>query len=212
MSYVESHNEDPKPFVWHKTAGRILEEKYSVAADVWSATSYTLLRREALECERHNREHPGAPPRTPRVTQILRDGAGPIVAASDWMKAVPDQIARWVPGPFHSLGTDGFGLSDTRAELRRHFRIDAASIVTAVIAQLVARGDLTNAELARARRELGLDDGPGQVGAAPTAAAEAAIKTPKTRNHTPSLFIAHLLEIGPEVREEVRMYFSPDLF
>jgi pyruvate dehydrogenase E1 component len=138
-------------------AQEILAERYDVAADVWSATSYTLLRREALECERFNRENPEEQPRTPRVTTILRDVPGPIVAASDWLKAVPDQIARWVPNRFHSLGTDGYGRSDTREALRRFFRIDAENIVAATLSQLAADGKVSVGDVRRARRELGLD-------------------------------------------------------
>jgi pyruvate dehydrogenase E1 component len=137
-------------------AQEILAERYDVAADVWSATSYTQLRREALACERANRENPEEPARAPRVTQLLGGTEGPIVAASDWIKAVPDQIARWVPR-LHSLGTDGYGRSDTREALRRFFRIDAENIVAAVLARLAADGRIAAAEVARARRELGLE-------------------------------------------------------
>jgi pyruvate dehydrogenase E1 component len=138
-------------------AQEILAEKYDVAADVWSATSYTLLRREALDCERFNREHPEETPRVPLVTRILREAEGPVIATSDWLKAVPDQIARWVPGRFHSLGTDGFGRSDTREALRRHFRIDAENVVAAALAQLAAVGRIPRRDVARARAELGLE-------------------------------------------------------
>jgi pyruvate dehydrogenase E1 component len=137
-------------------AQAILAERFDVAADVWSATSYTLLRREALECERHNRENPESPRRVPRVEQLLGRAEGPIVAASDWMKAVPDQIARWVPR-IHSLGTDGWGRSDTREALRRFFRTDAENIVAAVLGRLAAEGRISAADVTRARRELGLD-------------------------------------------------------
>jgi pyruvate dehydrogenase E1 component len=137
-------------------AQEILAERYDVAADVWSATSYTLLRREALDCERFNREHPEETPRDPLVSRLLRDAEGPVIATSDWMKAVPDQIARWVPGRFHSLGTDGFGKSDTREALRRHFRIDAENITAAALAQLAAIGRIPRRDVARARDELGL--------------------------------------------------------
>jgi pyruvate dehydrogenase E1 component len=149
-------------------AQEILAERYDVAADVWSATSYTLLRREALECERFNRENPEEQPRIPRVTTILRDVPGPIVAASDWLKAVPDQIARWVPNRFHSRGTDGYGRSDTRVALRRFFRIDAENIVAATLSQLAADGKVSVGDVRRARRELGLDaDSAGNGNAAP---------------------------------------------
>jgi pyruvate dehydrogenase E1 component len=117
-------------------AQRILADEYGVAADVWSATSYKMLRDEALTVERWNRLHPTEPARTPYVTELLRDSEGPIVAVTDFMKAVPDQIARFVPRPFASLGTDGYGFSDTRVALRRHFEVDAPSIVVAVLHNL----------------------------------------------------------------------------
>jgi pyruvate dehydrogenase E1 component len=137
-------------------AQEILAERYDVAADVWSATSYTRLRREALDCERYNRENPDSTPRTPRVTTLLKSTEGPIVAASDWVKAVPDQIARWVPGAYHSLGTDGFGRSDTRAALRRFFRIDAENIVAATLARLASEGKIPVSKVVEARQDLGL--------------------------------------------------------
>ncbi len=117
-------------------AQRILADEYGVAADVWSATSYKMLREEALTTERWNRLHPTDPARTPYVTEQLADSEGPIVAVTDFMKAVPDQIARFVPRPFASLGTDGYGFSDTRVALRRHFEVDAPSIVIAVLHNL----------------------------------------------------------------------------
>src|SRR5437762_2512966 len=114
-------------------AQEILAEKYQVAADVWSVTSYNQLRNQALEVERWNRLHPADPPRVPYVTKAVEQKAGPIIAASDFMKLVPDMIARWVRAPFVPLGTDGFGRSDTRDALRRHFEIDAAHIVVATL-------------------------------------------------------------------------------
>jgi pyruvate dehydrogenase E1 component len=115
-------------------AQRLLAEHHDVSADLWSATSYKLLRENALSVERHNRLHPSQPPQTPYVTELLGNQAeGPIVAVTDFMKAVPDQIARWVPGHFIPLGTDGFGRSDTRTALRRHFETDAAHLVIAVL-------------------------------------------------------------------------------
>ena len=89
-------------------------KEHGVAADVWSATSYQQLRNEALDCERWNRLHPTETPRVPYVSQVLEDADGPIVAVSDYMRSVPDQVARWIPEPYVSLGTDGFGRSDTR--------------------------------------------------------------------------------------------------
>ena len=123
-------------------AAALLCDDWGVAADVWSVTSWNELRRDALACDEHSLLHPEEPPRTPYVTQALMDTTGPVVAVSDWMRAVPDQISRWVPGTWACLGTDGFGRSDTRAALRRHFHIDAESMVTAVLAELARRGDV----------------------------------------------------------------------
>ena len=120
-----------------------LAEHYDVAADLHSATSYKRLREQALTTERWNRLHPGGPARLPRVTELLA-GDGPIVAVTDFMKAVPDQIARWIPEgrTFVPLGTDGFGRSDTREALRRHFETDAAHVVIATLAALAASGEV----------------------------------------------------------------------
>ncbi len=144
-------------------AQEILAEEYGVSADVWSATSYLELRREALAVERWNRMHPGKPQRVSRVEQLLADAPGPVIAATDYMKAVPDQIARWVPaegrGPraFTSLGTDGFGRSDTRDTLRRYYEIDAASIVVATLSALAAAGTVKNDAVSRAIAGLEID-------------------------------------------------------
>jgi pyruvate dehydrogenase E1 component len=121
-------------------AQELLATDWGVAADVWSATSWTELRREALACESWNMLHPAADPRVPYVTSALGNAAGPVVAVSDWIKAVPDQIARWVPGTFTSLGTDGFGFSDTRPAARRFFHVDAESITLAVLWELARAG------------------------------------------------------------------------
>jgi pyruvate dehydrogenase E1 component len=123
-------------------AQEVLAEDYDVSADVWSATSYQQLRVEGLETERWNRLHPEEARRQPFVTHSLEAAEGPIVAASDFMKAVPDQIARWVPAPFVPLGTDGFGRSDDRPALRRHFEIDPEHITVATLAALAEFGDL----------------------------------------------------------------------
>jgi len=120
-----------------------LAEHYDVAAELFSATSYKRLREQALSTERWNRLHPDQPARTPRVTEIL-EGDGPVIAVTDFIKAVPDQIARWVPEgrSFTPLGTDGFGRSDTREALRRHFETDAPHVVVATLAALAAAGDV----------------------------------------------------------------------
>jgi pyruvate dehydrogenase E1 component len=125
-------------------AQRELLEHYEVAADLWSATSYKKLREQALTTERWNRLHPDQAARTPRVSEILEAGDGPIVAVTDFLKAVPDQIARWIPSGrrFVPLGTDGFGRSDTREALRRHFETDAPHVVVATLAALAASGEV----------------------------------------------------------------------
>jgi len=121
-------------------AQEMLAADWGVSAGVWSATSWTELRREALACESFNMLHPSEPARVPYVTSALVDAPGPVVAVSDWIKAVPDQIARWVPGTFTSLGTDGFGFSDTRPAARRFFHVDAQSITVAVLWELARSG------------------------------------------------------------------------
>ena len=135
----------------------MLAQKYRVSADVWSATSFKELRREALAAERWNMLHPEAPPRKPYIVQLLEKEEGPFVAVSDYMKTVPDQIARWVPGGLFALGTDGFGRSDTRESLRRFFEVDAESIVVAVLYQLARRGKVKQSLVSQAIQELGID-------------------------------------------------------
>ncbi len=138
-------------------AQELLSQDWRIAADVWSVTSWNELRREAVDCEAHNLLHP-QDPRTPWVTQALMGTTGPIVAVSDWMRAVPDGISRWVPGDWSSLGTDGFGRSDTRAALRRHFHIDAESIAVAVLSALARRGDIDAGVPERAVKRYHLGD------------------------------------------------------
>src|SRR3954469_14684341 len=140
-------------------AQQMLAER-GVAAEVWSALSYQLLRNEALEADRWNRLHPDQAPRVPRVTELLREPAeqGPIVAVSDFITAWPDMIARWVPGGWwRALGTDGFGRSDTREALRRFFEIDAESIVATTIAELARCGRIDGHDAKRQIEELGVD-------------------------------------------------------
>jgi pyruvate dehydrogenase E1 component len=143
---------------WALKAQQLLAQDWGVAADVWSATSWTELRRDAVSTEEWNLLHPDAQPRVPYVTQALRDTEGPVVAVSDFMRAVPDLISRWVPGDYTSLGTDGFGLSDTRHALRRHFHVDAENIVVATLRQLAARGDVPTRVPAEAARKYAIDD------------------------------------------------------
>ena len=135
----------------------ILSERYGVASDVWSATSYKELRREALEAERWSMLHPDQPARKPYVVSLLENEPGPIVAVSDYMRIVPDQIARWLPGRFFALGTDGFGRSDTREALRRFFEVDAESVAVAALSQLALRGDVEAGVVNRAISELRID-------------------------------------------------------
>ena len=131
-------------------AQQLLREDWGVGADVWSVTSWSELRRDALACDRHALLNPGEAPRMPFVTQELMGTSGPVVAVSDWMRAVPDGIQQWVPSDWSSLGTDGFGRSDTRAALRRHFHTDAESITVAVLIELGRRGEVPPDSAAKA--------------------------------------------------------------
>jgi pyruvate dehydrogenase E1 component len=142
---------------WALDAQRLLAEDWGVAAGAWSATSWTELRRDALSCDEWNMLHPDVKPRVPHVVSALADHAGPVVAVSDWIRAVPDQIARWVGAPFSSLGTDGWGFSDTRQAARRFFHVDAESITLAVLTQLVKTGELKPEVLGQAISKYRLD-------------------------------------------------------
>jgi pyruvate dehydrogenase E1 component len=114
-------------------AAEVLEREYGVPADVWSVTSFSELRREAMSVDRWNERHPGQKRRESYVSKTLKSVAGPFIAATDYMKNVPDQIREWVPGTFRVLGTDGFGRSDGRAALRDFFEVDRKSIVVAAL-------------------------------------------------------------------------------
>jgi pyruvate dehydrogenase E1 component len=138
-------------------AQELLAQKFDVAADVWSVTSYTQLRNEALAVERWNRLHPGEPARVPRITKTLENASGPVIAATDFIKALPDMVARWVRSPYVTLGTDGFGRSDTREALRRHFEVDAEHIVVATLSALAREGQVPAGVVARAIQEFGID-------------------------------------------------------
>jgi len=131
-------------------AARLLGEEWDVDADVWSAPGWVELHRDGVDCDRWNQLHPTDKPRWPIVTQLLADAEGPVVGVSDYQAAVPGLVARWVPRPYGVLGTDGFGRSDTRAALRRHFRVDAASIVVAILHELALEGDVKHATVAEA--------------------------------------------------------------
>ncbi|MGQ0608780.1 MAG: pyruvate dehydrogenase (acetyl-transferring), homodimeric type [Chloroflexota bacterium] len=135
----------------------MLAERYGVAADIWSATSFQQLRNDALDVERWNRLHPDAEQRIPYVRQCLDPTTGPIVAATDYMKAVPDMVTRWIDRPYTVLGTDGFGRSDTREALRTHFEVNAEHIAYASLYSLCLDGKSTPDELKRAIADLGID-------------------------------------------------------
>jgi pyruvate dehydrogenase E1 component len=140
-------------------AQQILEEKYNVAADVWSVTSYKQLYRDGNDCERWNMLHPGETPRVPFVSRSLKDAPGVFVAASDYMKVLPESIARWVPRPLLALGTDGFGRSESRASLRDFFEVDAKHIVLATLTALARDQQIQIEVVQKAVRDLGINAG-----------------------------------------------------
>ena len=143
---------------WALEAQRLLADDWGVAADVWSVTSWSELRRDALRCDEQAFLNPGQEPALPYVTRRLQDSSGPVVAVTDYMRQVPDQIAQWVPGDYTSLGADGFGFSDTRAAARRFFLIDAPSIVTRVLSRLAAAGQVDPGVVAEAIERYRLHD------------------------------------------------------
>jgi pyruvate dehydrogenase E1 component len=138
-------------------AQEILHEKYGIQADVWSATSYGELRRDALAVERWNRLNPLEPARKPYVQQVMEQTAEPIISSSDYMKVMADQLSPWLGGRLVSLGTDGFGRSESRENLRRHFEVDAENIVVAALSRLARDGQFDPQRAAAAIKELGLD-------------------------------------------------------
>ncbi len=140
-----------------RRAAGILDKQFGISADLWSVTSYQNLRKDALACEHWNRFHPMEPKRIPYISTLLSGIEGPFIAASDFMKMVPEMVNRWIPGPYHVLGTDGFGLSDTRENLRRYFEVDAENIVLASIEALVQAGKLPPERLPEALEALGID-------------------------------------------------------
>jgi pyruvate dehydrogenase E1 component len=137
-------------------AQQILEQ-YGVAADVWSVTSYKELYRNANDCERWNMLHPGAPPKEAYVTQQLKATEGVLVAASDYMKVLPESIAQWMPRPLLSLGTDGFGRSEGRSSLRDFFEVDAKHIVLATLHALAREKKIGIDVVQKAIQELGIN-------------------------------------------------------
>jgi pyruvate dehydrogenase E1 component len=138
-------------------AADMLADRYDVAADVWSVPSFQQLRNDALSAERWNRLHPEAEPRIPYVVQQLGSTTGPIIAATDYLKSLPDMVARWIDRPFSVLGTDGFGRSDTREALRMHFEVSPEQIAYAALHGLCVTGAADRSELVKAIAELGID-------------------------------------------------------
>ena len=143
---------------WIQDAQRLLAEEWDVAADVWSVTSWNELARDAVAAEEWNLMHPSDSARVPYVTNKLKEAEGPFVAVSDYMRAVPNQIVKWVPGDFHALGTDGFGLADTRPAARRYFHVDAESVVVQALAALAERGELKREVVQEAFDKYRIDD------------------------------------------------------
>ncbi len=149
-----------------RAAAELLAERFDIGVDLWSATSYKHLRTDALTTERWNRLHPDAEPRIPTVSRLLSDGAAggdlpadqmPIVAVTDYLTLVPDQVTRWVPRPYTVLGPDGFGRSDTREALRRFFEIDETHIAIAMLTALARGGHLDSGTVVEAIRDFAID-------------------------------------------------------
>ncbi len=145
-------------FPWIADAQRILAEEWGVQADTWSVTSWNELARDAVHAEEWNLLHPGESPRTAYVTDKLTGSAGPVVAVSDYMRAVPLQIARWVPGDYRVLGADGFGFADTRPAARRFFHVDAQSVVVQALQALADAGEIDKAKVTEAFAKYRIDD------------------------------------------------------
>jgi pyruvate dehydrogenase E1 component len=139
-------------------AAELLDKDFGVSADIWSCPSFTELRRDGWDVERWNRLHPEAKQkRTPYVTELLQGRPGPVIAATDYVRMYADQIRAFVPAPYTVLGTDGFGRSDTRANLRRFFEVDRYYIAHAAIAALAAEGQMNAKDVARALKEYRID-------------------------------------------------------
>jgi len=138
-------------------AAQKLLEKYDVAADVWSVTSYQELYRDGHACERWNMLHPNETPRVPHVTQQLKDAPGVFIAASDYLKILPDSIDRWLPRRLRALGTDGFGRSEDRADLREFFEVDGRFVALATLAELMEAGQVDRKVVAQAIKDFGID-------------------------------------------------------
>jgi pyruvate dehydrogenase E1 component len=135
----------------------LLAERFGIATDLWSVTSYSQLQREAAEVHRWNALHPNEEPRTSYLEEVLQEVPGPFVAVSDYVRLVPEQIRPWIPEPYHTLGTDGFGRSDTRQALRRYFEVDAEHIALATLTALTEAGEFSRGKLGQAIVELEID-------------------------------------------------------
>jgi pyruvate dehydrogenase E1 component len=127
---------------WAFEAQRLLQDDWNISADIWSVTSWTELRRDALACDEKKFLYPNEVSPLPYITNKLAGAPGPFIGVSDYMHQVPDQVRKWIPGEYATLGADGFGFSDTRAAARRAFKIDGPSIVVRVLEQLASRGDV----------------------------------------------------------------------
>jgi pyruvate dehydrogenase E1 component len=138
-------------------AQEMLAENYGVASDVWSVTSYTQLRRDAAACERWNMLHPTETPKISYVQKMLEGAEGPFISASDYVRALGEQLSPWIPGDYFVLGTDGMGRSETRESLRRHFEVDAESVTIATLSRLCKAGVVTASDVQKAIDELGYD-------------------------------------------------------
>ena len=143
---------------WALEAQELLDTDWSVSADVWSVTSWTELRRNGLEAEKHNFLYPSETIHTPYVTEKLSGKPGPFIGVSDYMHQVPDQVRPFIPGDYATLGADGFGFSDTRAAARRHFLIDGPSIVVRTLQQLARRQEIDPAVVGQAIEKYQLFD------------------------------------------------------
>jgi len=138
-------------------ASEILEEDFKVSADVWSITSYKELRKDGLDTERWNMLNPTGQPKLSYIAKMLKDEEGVFVAASDYVKALPDSVAKWFPGPLLALGTDGFGRSESRADLRDFFEVDAKHIVVATLYALALEGKIKNEVVDKTIKDFGID-------------------------------------------------------
>ena len=138
-------------------AADLLRDDWDVDADIWSTTSFTELARDARDCDRWNRLHPTKKARVPYVTKCLDGQAGPVIAATDYIQLYADKVRKWVPARYEVLGTDGFGRSDTRAQLRKHFEVNAVHVVVAALKALADEGTIDAKMVDKAIKKYGID-------------------------------------------------------